>query len=237
MKDVLKKIIKFDFTPTIILYVLFMVLTGLLVYVDIQPIGPGGSHVGLGTVNKFFFDNIGTSVFWYKLTEILGKITILYVIGFAIFGLVQWLHRQKLRRVDKDLFVLAFIYVLVGMCYVLFELFVVNFRPVLVKPELEASYPSSHTMLVITVMATAMMQFYHRIPKKVIRIAAVIISGLILVVTVVGRLLSGVHWFTDIMGAILLGATLVTFYYALVKRVRKYEKMNPNTGKKKVRKK
>ncbi|MDD6194136.1 MAG: phosphatase PAP2 family protein [Lachnospiraceae bacterium] len=228
MKDVLKKIIKFDFTPTIIFYILFMVLTVLLVYVDTQPIGLGGSLVGLATVNGAVFDYIGKSLLWYNITEILGKVAILYMFGFAIYGLAQWVDRHKLRRVDKDLFVLAFIYVLIAGCYAVFEIFIINFRPVLVTTEMEASYPSSHTMLVVCVMATAIMQFHSKIKKKkVLRIVLEIISAAILVVSVVGRMLSGVHWFTDILGALLLSGTLITFYYALVKRVRIYEANKP----------
>ena len=238
MKEVLKKIVKFDFTPTILLYVLFMVLTGLLVYVDTQPVGLGGSLIGLASINKPVFDTIGTSLLWYTITEILGKIAILYMVGFGIYGLVQWVNRQKLRRVDKDLFVLAFLYVLIVACYVVFEIFIVNFRPVLVTTKPEASYPSSHTMLVVCVMATAIMQFHERFKnKKVLRIITEIISAAILVATVVGRLLSGVHWLTDIIGALLLSATLVSFYYALVKRVRVYEANRPKGKKVKKAKK
>ena len=228
MKDVLKKIIKFDFTPTIICYVLFMVLTALLVYVDTQPIGLGGSLVGLATINGAVFDFIGKSLLWYNITEILGKIAILYMFGFVIYGLVQWVDRHKLRRVDKDLFVLAFIYVLIAGCYAVFQIFIINFRPLLVTTEMEASYPSSHTMLVVCVMSTAIMQFHSKIKKKkALRIVLEIISAVIMVVTVVGRMLSGVHWFTDILGALLLSATLITFYHALVKRVAIYEANKP----------
>lgn len=238
MKDVLKKIIKFDFTPTIVCYVLFMVLTGLLVYVDTQPVGLGGSLIGLATINKPVFDYIGTSLLWYNITEILGKVAIIYMIGFAIYGLAQWVERQKLRRVDKDLFVLAFLYVLIAGCYAVFEIFIVNFRPVLVTVKPEASYPSSHTMLVVCVMATAIMQFHSRIKKKkVLRIVLEVISAAILVATVVGRLLSGVHWLTDILGALLLSATLISFYYALVKRVRIYEANRPKGKRLKKQKK
>ena len=224
MKDVLKKIIKFDFTPTIIFYVLFMVLTGLLVYVDTQPVGWGKSMIGLASINRPVFDFIGKSLLWYNITEILGKIAIVYMVGFAIYGLVQWVDRHKLKRVDKDLFVLAFIYVLIAVCYVIFEIFIVNFRPVLVNIEPEASYPSSHTMLVVCVMATSIMQFHSKMKKKALRIVMEIVSAIIMVVTVVGRLLSGVHWLTDILGALLLSATLISFYYALVKRNNKYGK-------------
>ena len=204
-----------------------MVLTGLLVYVDVQPIGPGGSLVGLATVNEYVFSHIGKSLFWYNLTQFLGKIAIIYAIGFVIYGLVQWVERQKLRRVDKDLIALAILYILIVIHYVIFELFIINFRPLLVINKMEASYPSSHTMLLICVMVSAILQFHNRIRKKALRIVAEIFSGVIMIVTVVGRLLSGVHWFTDILGAVLLSAALLTFYYALAKRMRAYQASQP----------
>lgn len=240
MKDIAKKILKFDFTPTIVIYIFFMILTGLLVYVDVKPIGLGGSSVGLATINQFVFDKIGKSVFWYNLTEILGKIAILYVIGFGIYGLVQWLDRQKLRRVDKDLIALAVLYLLIALHYIVFEQFIVNFRPLLVTNEVEASYPSSHTMLLICVMVSGIMQFHSRIHNKVLRIVAEVFSLLVMVVTVVGRLLSGVHWFTDILGAVLLSAALLCFYYALAKRMKEYMMQKPikvKTKKRKIKKK
>ncbi|MBQ2911285.1 MAG: phosphatase PAP2 family protein, partial [Clostridia bacterium] len=94
---------------------------------------------------------------------------------------------------------------------------VVNYRPVLINGYLEASYPSSTTMLVMCVMPTAIMQFNARIKNNVLKrfVASAIIAFIVFMV--IGRLVSGVHWFTDIIGGVLLSAGLVMMYRAVIR--------------------
>ena len=134
--------------------------------------------------------------------------------GIATLGLVQLIKRKSLFRVDSSILVLGGFYVLVFLAYLFFEFFVVNYRPVLIEGVLEASYPSSTTMLMMCIMPTAIMQFHHLISSKRLRNIVNAFCGIYASFMVIGRVLSGVHWFTDIVGGILLSATLVMLYYS-----------------------
>ena len=100
--------------------------------------------------------------------------------------------------------------------YIFFEMFVVNYRPILINGILEASYPSSTTMLVMCVMPTAIMQFNSRIKNSGFKKCVNILITTFIAFMVIARLLSGVHWFSDIIGGALLSSGLVMIYYAIV---------------------
>jgi len=206
-----------SFRIALSLLLLFVAFTVVVSHVDIQPIGPTESPVGLATLNRFVLEHVGVHLFWYHFTDWLGIISLLPAAIFALTGLYQWLRRKRLAKVDIHILLLGLFYLLVCAAYLFFEVFVVNYRPVLLGPVPEASYPSSHTMLAICILSTSMMQF-HRIPDrhKALRIALRILFSLLICTTVIGRLLSGVHWCTDIIGGILLSAALVMLYHASV---------------------
>ena len=67
-------------------------------------------------------------------------------------------------------------------------------------------------MLVMCVMPTAIMQIKERVESRRIRKFAVWGMRAFTVFMVVGRLYSGVHWVSDIIGGALLSAGLVLFY-------------------------
>ena len=194
----------------------FVGWTLLLHFVDVQKIGPRESAVGFATVNGWFHELTGTNMSLYIITDWLGLVPIGVALGFAVLGLVQWITRRKLLRVDRSLFVLGGFYIVVMMVYILFETIVINYRPVLIEGYLEVSYPSSTTLLVLCVMPTAMMQFHDRIKNNVCRRWVKWIIAVFVAFMVIGRLLAGVHWITDIIGGALLSAGLVSLYAAIV---------------------
>lgn len=151
----------------------------------------------------------------YTITDWLGLVPFCFVFGFGILGLVQMIKRKSLLKVDYSVLVLGVFYVIVMAAYVFFEIFVINYRPVLIEGYLEASYPSSTTMLVMCVMPTAIMQFHDRIGHELLRKGISYIMIAFTVFMVIGRLLSGVHWLTDIVGGALLSAGLVMLYYSV----------------------
>ena len=196
------------------LLALFALWTIAVCTIDVQAIGPQGSTVGFAALNGYVHTLTGVHFTLYHITDWLGLVPVAVCLAFAVTGLVQWIHRGFF-KVDRDLFVLGGFYIVVIAAYLLFEEVVINYRPVLIDGFLEASYPSSTTLLVLCVMPTAAMQLNHRIRQGACRTAVIWIIVAFTVFMVVGRLLSGVHWLTDIVGGGLLSAALVTMYRAL----------------------
>ena len=194
----------------------FVLWTVAIRLVDVQIIGPQDSAVGLATVNGFIHKFVGVHMLLYNITDWLGLVPIFVGMGFALLGLIQLIKRKSLFKVDYNILILGGFYIVVMAVYVLFEMLVVNYRPVLINGYLETSYPSSTTMLVMCVMPTAIMQFNARIKNNVLKrfVASAIIAFIVFMV--IGRLVSGVHWFTDIIGGALLSTGLVLMYRAII---------------------
>ena len=192
----------------------FAVWTLLVRLVDVQAIGPQGSCVGFATLNGGFHALTGVHMWLYTVTDWLGLVPIAVAFSFATLGLVQWIRRKRLGKVDRSLLVLGGFYIAVMAMYALFEYVEINYRPVLINGYLELSYPSSTTLLVLCVMPTAILQLQHRIRHLVLRRLVVFSILAFTAFTVIGRLLSGVHWLSDILGGALCSAGLVTMYHA-----------------------
>ncbi len=207
----------------------FTVWTAALCLVDLQAIGPEGSVVGFASLNQFIHHLTGVHMILYIVTDWLGLAPIGFAAGFALLGLIQWIQRRSIVKVDFSILVLGGFYLAVIAAYVLFEVIVVNYRPVLIDGYLEASYPSSTTMLVLCVMPTSAMQLNARIRHGGIRRCIVSIIYAFTVLMVIGRLVSGVHWLTDIIGGGLLSAGMVTMYQGICgKKI--YDNNRKNAG-------
>lgn len=194
----------------------FLLWTAAVRRIDVQPIGPGGTSVGFAAMNRFVHDLTGVSMPLYTVTDWLGLVPVLFALGFALLGLTQWIRRGSLWRVDRSIRILGIFYLAVLGAYLFFDRFVINYRPVLIEGRLEASYPSSTTLLVLCVMSTTLLQLRERIRSGILRrVLSVAICGF-MAFMVLGRLLSGVHWFTDIIGGAMLSAGLVRLYHAAV---------------------
>ena len=193
----------------------FVLWTVLVRFVDVQSIGPEGSSVGFATLNGFIHELTGVNWLLYTITDWLGLVPIAVALGFAILGLVQLIGRKSLWKVDHSILALGVFYIVVMAAYVFFEIVVINYRPTLIDGYLEASYPSSTTMLVMCVMPTAAIQLNARIKNTVFRRCAVITIIAFTAFMVIGRLVSGVHWITDIIGGALLSTAIVLMYCSI----------------------
>lgn len=203
------------YIPAIILSILAIAFTVAVKVVDPQYISPNGTPVGFGLFNYSVHWTLGVNYTWYLATELIGYGALLVVASFGLIGLKQLIQRKSLLAVDRDVITLGVTYAIMGVIYVLFEFIAINYRPVVMPGELEceASFPSSHTMLVCVVFATAIIEWCKFFRKKpVLKVLLVIISVLMIVLMVAGRLLSGCHWATDIVGGVLYASAIVAFY-------------------------
>lgn len=200
------------FFTGVFLIAAFFMWTILLGIMDVQPIGPQGTMVGFAGLNQAVHVFTGVNMTLYMVTDWLGLVPLGFMFGFALLGLGQWIRRKHILRVDRSILTLGVFYLVVMAVYVFFECYVVNYRPVLIEGKLEASYPSSTTILVLCVMPTVIMQLGTRIRSRIIRRWVSVAMMLFATFMVIGRLLSGVHWFSDIVGGILLSAGLVMLY-------------------------
>ena len=210
------KRVRKSFIVSICLITAFVLWTMAISFVDVRAIGPQGSSVGFAGINGYVHNITGVHWGLYKITDWLGLVPIFMCMGFGILGLTQWIKRKNICKLDHDILVLGGFYIITIAAYLFFENVVINYRPVLINGYLEASYPSSTTLLVTCVMPTSVMQFNRRIRNKLLRniIASTLVAFIAFMV--IGRLLSGVHWLTDIVGGALLSTGLVLMYTAIV---------------------
>lgn len=194
----------------------FVIWTVLVCIIDVKSVGPEESEVGFSTVNMVFHSLTGVNMSLYVVTDLLGLIPVVFVLGFAVLGFVQLCVRKSFLKVDKDIIALGVYYIAVFFVFLFFEIFIINYRPVLLEGKLEASYPSSTTMLSISVMLSVIIQLKLRLNNFKIRICAVAVISVFTVFMVVGRLISGVHWLSDIIGGVFLSLGLAAIYYAAV---------------------
>ena len=200
----------------ILLIAVFALWTLAVMTFDVRPLGVEGTDIGFSHVNLPFHSLTGVNMTLYNVTDWLGLVPVAVGMCFGMTGLVQLIKRRSLFRVDADILLLGAYYIIVTACYLLFEMIPINYRPVLINGFMEASYPSSTTLLVLGVMPTLSFQIKRRLKsitgQKIISAASVLFSLLM----VFGRLISGVHWLTDIAGSVIISAGLYLTYKGIV---------------------
>ena len=205
---------KRNFLISGILLLIAITFTILVKVVDVKQIGVNNSSIGFATLNQFIFETTGVNIIWYHITDWLGLIPVFMAIVYAFIGLIQLIKRRSIFKVDKEIILLGLYYIIVIALYVFFEKVIINYRPILMNGFLEASYPSSHTLMTICICGSSIL--INKITKVINYLSIIIIT-----ITVVGRLISGVHWFTDIIGGILISSGLLMTFYSLLSIINK----------------
>lgn len=196
----------------ICLLAFFVIFTVLVCTVDVQAVGAADTNVGFARLNMYVHRLSGVHPGLYRLTDWLSLVPLGAMPCFAMVGLIQWIRRKSLLKVDRGLLALGAVYILAMAVYLLFESFIINYRPVLIDGALESSYPSSTTLLVLCVIPTSVMYITKRLRGKMIKRIITVMSNSFTILMIIARFASGVHWFTDIAGAMLLGAAVVMLY-------------------------
>lgn len=206
-------------TAGIALTAAFVVWTLLIKNIDVKAVGSGESYVGFAAVNVWFHNLTG--VYWnlYTITDWLGLVPLFVCIAFGILGLIQLIKRRNMFKVDTDILILGIYYIVVILAYLIFEMVPINYRPMLIDGHLEASYPSSTTLLVLSVMPTLKYQIDRRVKSVRVIKANTVFVIVFSVFVVIGRLISGVHWLTDIIGALFLSIGLFLIYEGAVEKI------------------
>lgn len=212
---------KKKFVTAAVCFGLFLLLILLVKVVDVAPVeAVEGTEIGLSRLNMAIHDLFGEHLGWYKVTNILGYLAILIALGFAALGGLQLVYRRSVLKVDKEILLLGALYVVTVLFYILFEKVIVNYRPMLMPDGTgpEASFPSSHTVLSCVILGSGLLlvRKYTR-KSKTVQLILTAVFAVMLALIVAGRLLSGVHWFTDIVGGLLLSAALLNAYEGLLK--------------------
>ena len=205
-----------QFISGVLLLALFILWTLAIKLIDVQPAGETQTLVGFATLNGWFHGLTGVHMAIYDLTDLLSVIPLGVCALFGLLGVAQLIRRKSLLKVDRDILLLGIYYVVVIGAFFLFEIFPVNYRPILIEGRLEASYPSSTTLLVLSVMPTLTFQVDRRCKSEGLKWIVRILTALFSAFMVVGRLICGVHWFTDIVGGLVLSTGLFLLYKAMV---------------------
>lgn len=195
-----------------IFFAVFISLTILLKFIDVKSLGPQNSLIGFSNFNFQMHKLIGMHLFWHKITDVLGLVAISIAFFFGIFGFYQLIKTHSIKKIDKKLLSLGGIYFILIFVYVFFEKVIINFRPVILEKKLEASYPSSHIMLVTTILGTSIILLKNYLESKILYKIVSIVIYLIIAIAIIGRLISGIHWATDIIGGFFISLALISLY-------------------------
>lgn len=212
----MKRKSKIRFISGLIFITLFIMWTLAVVSVDVKPAGVNGTSVGFATLNTWFHNLTGVNMTLYNITDWAGLVPIFICMFFGLVGLVQLIKRKSLLKVDLDIIALGIYYIIVISSYIIFEMIPINYRPILINGFLECSYPSSTTLLVLSVMPTVIFQSNKRLQNPKIKKTTMFITIVFSLFMVIGRLVSGVHWLTDIIGSCFLSVGLFYIYKAVV---------------------
>ncbi len=199
------------FKISIWLLVIAVIYTVLVKFVDVKAIGPGNTKVGFAAMNGWFRDLIGYNKLFYNISKYAGVLPFAFCGYYALMGLIEFIKTKSFKKVDYRYYILACFYVIFVAMYFFFEKVAINYRPVVLKGVIEASYPSTHTLLAICLCGSSLIASKLLIKNETLRKLADLAAWVLMIVIVLARLISGVHWLSDIIGGIVISLAYLSF--------------------------
>ncbi len=212
---------------TIIFAILAIIFTFVVKNVDVRPIGPNESSVGLAGINEAVHNALPFNELWYRVTKLSGYAIYLPPVFFVVLLLVQLIRRKSFKKIDFELkLAVGYILVVLAFYFIFDHAIIINYRPVLINGALEPSYPSSHTFFAVSLCGASILLVSHYLKLKHKAFFNTLLI-LLAIFNIAGRVIAGVHWATDIFGGLLIGATLLLAFATLLSRPRPEKAKEP----------
>ena len=206
-------------TKTIIWGAAAVALTAAVGLIDVQGTSVG-KDVGFGTLNNVIFAFFGENEVWGKITDILLGVLIASAVIAIFWAAARWAKEGKdSKKMGKSLACFGVAGGVAAAIYLIFEkLLVINYSPVLEGGKAVPSFPSTHVLVAVVLAMISAIILTSLLKKRVLRIAVNTILPTLMVWMMVGVILAGTGWFTDVIGGLLYGMTAVSLYQTLMAR-------------------
>ena len=164
---------------------------------------------------------------WELITNIILILSLIALGAFAVLGLVQWIKRKSLKKVDKQLRWFPLPLALMAATYVVFDKFLpkfFDFMPTRPNGSGEPSFPSTHVMIVATIFFITTIILPKYIKNKVVRIILELLMVIGLALTCTGRVMANMHTPIDVLGGIAFAFIFAEIYFQIIKPRKKAKK-------------
>lgn len=186
-----------------ILWLILLIFTILVSFVDVKIFNVTNTKIGLYSLNKIFLVNSINSNYINIISNGIFLICLLVIILMLLLITFEYFKTKKINKNNLNFFIHFLIMVLI---WIIFDkILIINYRPILINGNIEGSYPSTHVMV-----STFVLLFLSDQLKKIFKndkIFYIISIGLIIIQSI-SRILLTMHWFTDIIGGLLIGCLL-----------------------------
>ena len=152
---------------------------------------------------------------WDQITDIILYASFAVLAAFLIIGIYQLFTRKSFKKIDKALRWMLLPLALMVLTYLLFDKVL---PPITTRPNGsgEPSFPSTHVMVVATILFLAMMELPRYVKSKVARIILEIVMVVLLSLTCTGRIISEMHSLIDVIGGLIFAFIFTEIYYQIV---------------------